>query len=64
MSLLECLGLFFFLIINLFQEKKSSVFNESPLMANPALFNVDAEDGLYCPLQIRHLDLDFIAFQG
>ena len=26
--------------------------------------NVDAEDGLYCPLQIRHLDLDFIAFQG
>ena len=62
--LLECLGLFFFLIINLFQEKKSSVFNESPLMANPALFNVDAEDGLYCPLQIRHLDLDFIAFQG
>ena len=54
----------FFLIINLFQEKKSSVFNESPLMANPALFNVHAEDGLYCPLQIRHLDLDFIPFQG
>ena len=50
--------------LNLFQEKKSKVFSESPVTANPALLNVDAEDGLYCPLQIRHLDLDFIPFQG
>ena len=62
MSLLKCLGLFFSNIN--FQENKSSVFNESPLTANPALLNVDAEDGLYCPLQIRHLDLDFTPFQG
>ena len=63
MSLLKCLGLFFS-NLNLFQEKRSKVFIESPLTANPALLNVDAEDGLYCPLQIRHLDLDFIPFQG
>ena len=55
----------FFLIINLFQEKKSSVFNESPLMANPALFNVDAEDGLaVLPFADQTFRFRFYCFSG